>query len=137
MPTVSGNGQMWLPFEPGLVERWPTLKAYMRYCVHTCPSGKSLKQIAADMDLSQSELTRKLADNPNDPRSFDLDDLEKYVETQDDDRPSTYLAQKRAKSQESAQAYAVERLTVLLPEIAELVQTAKGVQVRTAAKVRR
>ena len=46
------------------------------------------------MDLSESELTRKLADNPNDTRNFNCDDLEAYIAAHHDVTPIYYLIEK-------------------------------------------
>ena len=69
--------QMALEFDPSLVEKYPTIMDAVRAQAYTC--GKALKVVAADMDLSQSELSRKLNDNPNDPRNFTASDLEKFI----------------------------------------------------------
>lgn len=68
----------------------------MLECVRACVYSHSrpLKSIAMDMDMSQSDLSRKLADNPNDPRRFTVADLESYVHATGDTTPILYLAQK-------------------------------------------
>jgi len=64
MSLVSAT-QMTLDFEPGLIERFPTLLDCIRTGAYT--NRNPLKTIAADMDMSQSDLSRKLAGNPDDP----------------------------------------------------------------------
>ncbi|MHA7916028.1 hypothetical protein [Alloalcanivorax xenomutans] len=46
------------------------------------------------MDYSPSDLSRKLAQNPDDSRRFTLDDLEKYIEVTRDIQPVLYLVEK-------------------------------------------
>lgn len=64
--------QLTINFEPGLRERYPTIYHVLRAMVER--SGRSTKAIAADMDMSSSELSRRLnADlNENDTRVFDI-----------------------------------------------------------------
>lgn len=88
--TVVPSSQLTLNFEPGLSERHASLADCIRQCVYA--SRNPLKMIAADMDLSQSELSRKLSENPNDPRRFNIDDLEKYMDATGDVTPIQYLA---------------------------------------------
>jgi hypothetical protein len=88
---------MTLNFEAGISAQCATLKEYMRE--EAIPGlyrdkGVPKKHVAADMDLSPSELTRKLSDNPNDPRNFTIEDLERYLETQKDLKPLYYLLDK-------------------------------------------
>ena len=46
------------------------------------------------MDYSPSDLSRKLAQNPDDSRRFTLDDLEKYMDVTGDTQPVLYLVEK-------------------------------------------
>lgn len=110
--------QLTLNFEPGLAEKNRSLKAHMRERIYG--SDKMLKQIASDMDLSETELTRKLSLNPNDTRDVTLDDLEAYIATQGDVSPVFYLIEKFAVSTEAKQAYAAAELAKALPGILAL-----------------
>lgn len=107
-----------LNFDPGLSERWPSLKA----CVRDRVFGhiKPLKTIAADMDLSSSELSRKLADNPGDPRNLSCDDLEAYIAKSGDATPIFYLIEKYAVNPEAKRAFAAAEIAKALPEILAL-----------------
>lgn len=96
MPVVSST-QMTLNFEPDKYRQFGTLKEFMRE--QAIPAlfqlkGIPKKHIAADMDISPSELTRKLSENPNDPRNLSTDDLEDYLRTQGDLEPVYYLLSK-------------------------------------------
>lgn len=73
--------QMALEFDPSLIEKYPLAMDAIRAQAYTC--GKALKVVAADMDLSQSELSRKLSENANDPRNFTASDLEKFIPATD------------------------------------------------------
>ncbi len=84
-PVVSSSHQMSIDFEPGLAERHQSALDCVRECAYT--HKHPLKTLAADMDMSQSELSRKLAHNPDDPRRFTLDDLEKFLTATGDMTP--------------------------------------------------
>lgn len=114
MPVVSST-QMTLNFEPDKFRQFSSLKEFMReeaipsrWINHRVPK----KHIAADMDLSPSELTRKLSDNPNDPRNFTVEDLEKYLASQNDLEPVFYLLTKYGRADDE-----IERLEARLAEL--------------------
>lgn len=84
--------QLTINFEAGNVEAFKTCREFVAYRVHH--QGVAQKVIAADMDYSPSDLTRKLAQSPNDTRRFTLDDLEKFMAVTGDTSPVLYLAEK-------------------------------------------
>lgn len=110
--------QLTLDFEPGLAERFGSLRACMRQCIYG--NVRPLKALAADMDLSESDLSRKLSDNPDDPRRFSVDDLESYIAASGDLTPIKYLNEKFALSTEAKQAYAAAEFARALPQILAL-----------------
>lgn len=110
--------QLSLNFEPGLAERHRSLKACVRERIYGHP--KPMKAIAADMDLSESDLSRKLSENENDRRSLTLEDFERYLQTTGDHTPIYYLIEKYAVSTEAKQAYAAAELAKALPGILAL-----------------
>lgn len=112
------SAQLTLNFDPGLAERHRTLKACVRERAYG--NGKPLKTIAGDMDLSETELTRKLGDNPKYKRNFSCDDLEAYMKATGDVTPVFYLVEKYAVSLDSKKAYAAAELAKALPGILAL-----------------
>lgn len=84
--------QLALNFEAGLADAYPTCREFIATRVHQ--QGKYQKEVAADMDLSPSHLTRKLAQSPNDSMAFTLDNLEDFIQTQGDVQPIYYLIEK-------------------------------------------
>lgn len=123
---AESRSQLTLDFEPGRIEQYPSLKAFVRHRVQAKAAGKVEKIIAADMDMSPSDLSRKLADNPTDPRNFSVDDLEHYIAATGDVEPVYYLVEKYLESDESRQARAVVQLTQLLPQLTNLLKQVKG-----------
>lgn len=84
--------QLVIDFDAGLVTSYATCREFVASRVHQL--GRPQKSIAADMDYSPSDLSRKLSQNPDDSRRFTLDDLEKYMQVTGDIEPVKYLAEK-------------------------------------------
>ncbi|HKQ24120.1 MAG TPA: phage regulatory CII family protein [Burkholderiales bacterium] len=111
--------QMQIDFQPGLVEQFPEFRDVVRASVYDC--GRAFKTVAADLDMSVSELSRKLADNPADPVHFPLHRLPELVKATGDLRPvywliESFLEDPDAKKHRviSEAAGMVKRLTSLL-----------------------
>ena len=122
MNSVNDTSQLTLDFQPGLTE----LRTSCLDCVDAQikASGKPLKTIAADMDMSSSELSRKLAAHKDDPRHFTLVDLEKYLASTGDTTPILYLAQKYCVSNDVKRDQALAALANLAPQIGALLKAA-------------
>lgn len=120
---VSGTAhQMTLDFQPGLAERHASALDCVRECVYT--QRNPLKTIAADMDLSQSELSRKLSGNSDDSRRFTLDDLERFIAATGDVTPIYYLVEKYLEDDSVKQQRAMVELVKMAPQLAALVKQA-------------
>ena len=115
---------MTLDFQPGLTERFASVLDAMRQGAYT--HRNPLKTIAADMDMSQSELSRKLSGNPDDPRRMSVDDLEKYLTATGDMTPIYYLAEKFLADHEATQRRAMGELAKQIPDILALLKAATG-----------
>lgn len=121
-PVASGSRQLTLDFQPGLTEMYDSALACVRARVHQ--QGRPLKSVAADMDLSQSELSRKLAGNPNDPRHFTLADLERYVSATGDTVPVLYLVHRYCADPQLRQREALGALAGMVPQLLALLKAA-------------
>ena len=84
--------QLTINFDATLADSYSSCREYVAALVHQ--QGRPQKAIAADMDYSPSDLSRKLAQNPDDSRRFTLDDLEKFMEVTGKADPVLYLASK-------------------------------------------
>lgn len=73
----------------------------------------------------QSTLSRKLAQDPDDPRRFTVDDLERFIEATGDATVVEYLAAKYLQSDESRRAGAVMAAEGLLRQLAAVLPTLK------------
>jgi len=106
--------QITIRFDAGLVESSPTLKELVAARVHQ--QGRPQKAVAADLDLSPSDLSRKLAGGDGDThRNFDINLLVRFIEETGDKTPIDWLVEK---------FYHADELEQLRAKVAEL--EAKG-----------
>lgn len=119
---LSAIQQLTLDFMPGLSERHASALDCVRECAYT--HRNPLKTIAADMDMSQSELSRKLSGNPDDSRRFTLDDLEHFIAATGDLTPIYFLVEKYLADDEIKQCRALCELAKIAPQLAALIKQA-------------
>lgn len=113
--------QLSLDFEPGLTERHKTLLSCVREAAYK--SMRPMKAIAAEMDLSESDLSRKLSGSDSDSRRFTVDDLVRFVEVTGDMAPIDWLIEKfHLGSDEKQKRAAIEFMRQLPAAIALLKQ---------------
>lgn len=84
--------QLTLNFDAGITDTYPTLLDFVAARVHQI--GRPQKAIAADMDCSPSDLSRKLSGSTEDHRRFSVQDFEKYIQVTGDLQPVYYLIEK-------------------------------------------
>lgn len=115
------SNQLTLNFEPGLPERFPTLRAFVAH--RSTVVAKTPKAQAADMDIAPSTLSRKLNPGEGDTQRFNCDDLEAWLQSTGD-APAVveYLAAKFLDNDEARKARTLAKVESLLPELAQLVQ---------------
>lgn len=113
--------QLKLDFEPGLTERHRTLLDCVRECAYK--SSKPMKAIAADMDLSESDLSRKLSGHESDTRRLTVDDLVRLIEVTSDPTPVNWLIERFHIDDETKAKRAASEFLKQLPQI---IATAKA-----------
>lgn len=114
--TLVAPSQLTLNFEPGLPERFSSLRAYVAH--RATLQSKPMKSIAADMDMSPSTLSRKLNPAEGDTQRFNLDDLEDYLAaTKDAPAVIEYLAAKFMDSPEARKTRVLAKFESLSSEI--------------------
>ncbi len=117
------NGrQLTLELSPGLLQRYRSLRECLYHSVLNDPRG--VKAVAADCDLSVSELSRRLSPSEGDPRSCDVDLLAPIMESTGDLTPLHWLNARLLQDMESRKRSAVEQLAVMVPQIAALLEEA-------------
>ncbi len=114
--------QIDIDFEAGLTERYPTLLDAVRAQVRL--SGKPLKAIASDLGISQSDLSRKLAGNPDDPRRFSTEDLERLMPATGGVLVIHWLIERFLETPDSRRDRALAELRDKAPQLIALLQVA-------------
>lgn len=108
---ITPPGQLVLDFEPGLIERYRSV----RECVASGVYQRGLKRVAADMDQAPGNLSVQLSDDG--ARHLSVDSLERYVQVTGDLTPIYYLAERylsdRQAGREAAQAEVMGELARL------------------------
>lgn len=114
--------QLSIEFEAGLLDQFPDFRDVVRASVYSC--GRAFKIVAADLDMSVSELSRKLSDNPNDPVNFPLHRLSELIVATGDKRPVYWLVEKFLENADAKRKRSLDQLSVLLPQIESLLKSA-------------
>lgn len=112
------ENQMVLDFEPGLTERY----ASVRDVVATGVYQRGLKRIAIELDMAPSNLSVQLSDDPS--RHFSLDSAERYMERTGDYTPIYYLVEKFLGDKRNTKQAALEQIQALGPELLKLLTKA-------------
>lgn len=113
--------QFELDFEAGLLERYPNFLDCVRASVYGC--GRPFKAIAADLDLSASALSQKLADQTD--NHFPLRRLPELVEATKSLLPVFWLVERFCDDPENKKRQNIAQLAKLLPEIERLIKGAQ------------
>jgi len=112
--------QLQLDFQPGLTAEYETLLACVRTVVYR--NDKPAKEIAADMDLSQSDLSRKLSGNAGDKRRLSVDEMVRICEITADLTPVHWLIEKFHMSDKQRQQRAATEFMKQLPHAIALLR---------------
>ncbi len=122
--------QFTLDFEPGLTERFKTFDEVLAAAVYG--SRKGLNAVAGDLDMSPSELTRRLNPDADDPRPLRTKDGIKIIESTEDMRPVYWLIEKFLKDPEALKQEALARLPSLLAAVQATLEQAGGPKLKVA-----
>lgn len=114
--------QLEIDFEPGLVERFPEFHDCVKTSVYG--SRRQFRAIAADLDMSSSELSRKLAENPDDPLNFPLKLLPTLMAATGDLSPLYWLIEKFCEDSDAKQRRAIETLSQVMRDLPKLLKSA-------------
>jgi hypothetical protein len=124
--------QFSLNFEAGLLQQFPEFRDVVKAAVYSC--GRALKVVAADLDMTSSELNRKLADNPNDPVNFPLHLLPALIKATGDKRPIYWLVEAFLDDPQEKKNRAIEQLAQMMPVIQSLLaQTSNQAPLKAVA----
>lgn len=117
MRVVAGS-QLMLELQPGLLRRYSTLREAVHHSVMNDPRG--MKAVAADCDISVSELSRRLAPSEGDPRSLDVNIFDAILGSTGDMTPLHWLNAKHLADADAKRRSAIETLGRVLPELTQL-----------------
>lgn len=110
--------QLNLDFEAGLTEKHATLLEACSHVAQVAPV--SMKVIAAELDCSPSDLTRKLAGTPGDKRNLSVNDLVLLIQATNDMTPIYWLIEKFHLDDNQRSQRAARELEKVLPSILAL-----------------
>lgn len=122
--------QFTLDFEPGLTERFKSWDEVLAASVYG--SRKGLNSVAADLDMSPSELTRRLNPDTDDPRPLRTKDGIKIIESTGDMRPVYWLIETFLQDPEAMKQEALSRLPGLLAAVQATLEAAGGPKLKVA-----
>jgi hypothetical protein len=116
-PTPASTAhQLTLSFEPGLTERYSSL----RECIATGIYQRGLTNVAPSLDKAPGNLSVELSEDPS--RKFGVESLELYIEKFGDLTPVYYLVEKFLNKQEAGHDAALAQIAPLLAQLAPLLR---------------
>jgi len=114
----AAKDQLTLNFEPGLAERYGSL----RECIATGVYQRGLKRVAIDLDQAPSNLSVQLSEDHS--RNFSVDSLEKYIEKTGDTAPIIYLIERFLAK--DAQNESAKKVAAMRAKMAEMMRELEG-----------
>lgn len=113
-----------MSFTPGLTQQFPRLEDVVVAVVYG--SRKGLNGVAADMDLSPTDLTRRLNAHRSEghERPLRVDDLVHIIESTGDQRPIDWLVERFRESEDTKRQRAVETMAALAQQFLSLAEVA-------------
>lgn len=117
-------------FEPGLTERFKTWESVLAAAVYG--SRKGLNAIAGDLDMSPSELTRRLNPDSDDARPLRTKDATAIIRATEDMRPVYWLIETFLNDPETLRQEALSRLPALIAAVQATLEQAGGPKLRVA-----
>lgn len=115
--------QLTLTLSPGLTQRHRSLRDVLQTAVIKSKGG--VAGIAPAVDMSPSQLGRKLAGSAEDPhRTLDIDDFDAVLgelAKEGDHSPLYWLVEKYLPSDDQRRAAAIDQIHALMPRLTELV----------------
>lgn len=115
---ATDTAQLTLSFEPGLVDRFSSL----RECVATGVYQRGLTNVAPSLNKAPGNLSVELSDDPT--RKFGVDSLEEYIQKFGDHRPIYYLVEKFLGKQEATKDAAMGEIVSLAAQLRRLMSQA-------------
>lgn len=119
---VVAASQLTMELQTDVRRRFAMLRDCLHWTVLNDPRG--IKAVAADCDLSVSELSRRLHPSDDDPRSCDVNLMVRVMHSTRDLSPLHWLMAEFLQDEETKRKAAVDQLSTLMPQIAALLAEA-------------
>jgi hypothetical protein len=116
------SNQFVLPFQQGLTAQYPRWRDVLAHAVYSSRHG--LNGVAAHMDQSPSDLSKRLSSEHGDPRPMREEDILGIIETTGDLTIIYWLVEKFIQSPDAQRTQAIAQLAQLMPTIQALVESA-------------
>lgn len=119
--------QFSLDFQSGLTTQFPEYEDCVNHVVYS--SRKGLNGVAADLDMSPSELSKRInrngkGDDSPDNRPLRARDVMRIMDSTRDYRPIYWQIEKYLRDPAARQEQAINQLAQMLPGLTELVREA-------------
>lgn len=114
--------QFHLDFETGLTARFPRWEDTLVHAVYSSRLG--LNGVAAKLDMSPSELSKRLSHHTEEPRPIRSQDIIGIIEATGDYTPVYWLIERFLGDPEAKQRYAIEQLPHAITALQNLIETA-------------
>ncbi len=115
--------QLALDFQPGLTTQHKTLTSVTAATIYASRGG--LSSVAADLDTSPSDLTRRLSGgDERDNRPLTVEQFVAILRSTRDFRPIFWLIEEFLQDPDAKKNQAIDQLATLVPMIARLVEQA-------------
>lgn len=115
---ATDTAQMTLSFEPGLKDRFPSL----RECIATGIYQRGLSNVAPSLNKAPGNLSVELSDDPT--RKFGVDSLEEYIAKFGDMTPIYYLVEKYLGQPDAAKDSAMVEIAAVAAQLQRLMKQA-------------
>lgn len=112
--------QLTLDFEPGLTARYPDWHAVLTHAVYA--SRKGLNGVAADLDVSPTDLTKRLS--KDEQRPLRAEQAVGIIESTGDLTPIYWLIERFLRDPETQRTAAIQQLAVVMPMVQALLEQA-------------
>lgn len=109
--------QLTINLERSLVEQFPDWMDVVRASIYDC--GRPFKNIAADLDMASSELSRRLAEKEAGSKDIPalMEMLPGILQATGDHRPVHWLIERFLESEEARKKRLLDSLNKMLPQL--------------------
>lgn len=116
--------QFSLDFEPGLTQRYPRWEDTLVNAVYGSRIG--LNGVAAKLDMSPSELSKRLSHHTDEPRPIRSQDIVGIIEATGDYTPIHWLVERFLRDPEAKSREALAKLPQLMAQVEATLQAVGG-----------